>query len=131
MQKHLYLLLELGAAILLLASISYIYWWHNLCQTEVGIEGIKELGAWPITPALIGCTSLLIAIAAPPSRLTGICHGIAGWTALFLMGLAAYLAAVHTGVRSAVSVFDHPQYLCALGFASAQVALWVSAPRNR
>jgi len=85
----------------------YIYLLHQDKLGVLGIEAIKELDYYILFP---GGLLVLFSIATFFIK-RNIPNRIFRFTGILSLILVIYIMSAHTGVRSAVSLADHPQYV--------------------
>lgn len=107
-------------ALIVLAAINlgaqvFIYLLHADYLDTIGIEAIGKLG---VTPIVLGVL-LLLAVLFTYS-----------WQRIFVkflafsgLSLTIYIAATHSGYRSAVSLLDRPQYIVGILALAAIISL--------
>lgn len=97
------ILLILSAVINLLCQISIFILHQN---KSVGIEAIRELGLYILAPAVVitGVAFIKHTAVQPIIKFMG----------LLSLSIVIYIMSVHSGVREAVTLFEHPQYLLSM-----------------
>ncbi len=103
------------ALINLVAQI-YIYLLHQDKLGVLGIEAIKELEYYILIP---GGLLVLLSIATFFIK-RNIPNSLFRFTGILSLTLVIYIMSAHTGVRSGVSLSDHPQYII-----SAIASAWI------
>lgn len=113
-------------ALIVLAAINlgaqvFIYLLHADYLDTIGIEAIDELG---VTPIALGV--LLILAVLFTYRCQKVCVKFLAFSGL---ALTIYIAATHSGYRSAVSLLDRPQYIVGILALAALLSVFGMSKR--
>ena len=87
-----------------LISQIFVFLLHQ--DKAAGIEAIRELNFYLLIPAI-----LIVGITFIKHKIS---HKLLHFMGLLSLSIVIYVMAVHSGVREAVSLFQHPQYLLSL-----------------